>query len=254
MFVYAGRMVPLQRSLLGAGEPGIDAGAGWERIDLGGGSWVDVSRGFLRGADDVLDHVVARVPWSCGRRLMYDRMVDDPRLSYRCRDPDALPHPVLAQVRDALRARYRVALGPLALNYYRDGRDSVAFHRDRELREVDHALIAIVTLGARRPFLLRPLRGAGRPVARPRARFRRRARHGRHLPARVGARGAEGGERRTARLGDVALARPTVRVTRGGGSARDGPEAAARSGARRHPDAREQIGLVPAVDAPRIDE
>ena len=60
-------------------------------------------------------------------------------------------------MRDALRDRYRVELGALALNYYRDGRDSVAFHRDRELRELDDTLIGIVTLGARRPFLLRPL-------------------------------------------------------------------------------------------------
>jgi len=50
--------------------------------------------------------------------------------------------------------------GP-ALNYYRDGRDSVAPHRDRELRKLDETLIAIVTLGARRPFLVRP-RGGGR--------------------------------------------------------------------------------------------
>ena len=50
--------------------------------------------------------------------------------------------------------------GP-ALNYYRDGRDSVAPHADRELRELDDTLVAILTLGARRPFLLRP-RGGGR--------------------------------------------------------------------------------------------
>ena len=61
--------------------------------------------------------------------------------------------------RAALEARYRVQLGAVGLNYYRDGRDSVAFHRDRELRELDDTLIAIVTLGARRPFLVRPLGG-----------------------------------------------------------------------------------------------
>ena len=153
-------MVPLQRSLLTAGPPAIDPDAAWERIDLGAGSWVDLARGFLRGADDVLDHVVPQVPWACGRRYMYDRMVDDPRLSYRF-ERRAVPHPVLAQARDALQARYRVRLGALALNYYRDGRDSVAFHRDRELRELDDTLIAIVTLGARRPFLLRPLATRG---------------------------------------------------------------------------------------------
>jgi alkylated DNA repair dioxygenase AlkB len=154
------RVVPLQRSLLTSGPPAIDPDAAWERIDLGAGSWVDLARGFLRGADDVLDHVVPQVPWSRGRRYMYERMVDDPRLSYRF-ERRAVPHPVLAQARDALEARYRVRLGALALNYYRDGRDSVAFHRDRELRELDDTLIAIVTLGARRPFLLRPLATRG---------------------------------------------------------------------------------------------
>ncbi len=150
-------MVPLQRSLLSAGEPAVDRGVSWTRLELDTGSWVDVARGLLRGADDVLDHVVAQVRWTCGRRRMYDRMVDDPRLSYRCPDRRAVPHPVLVEMRAALGARYGVELGPLALNYYRDGRDSVAFHRDRELRELDDTLIAIVTLGARRPFLLRPL-------------------------------------------------------------------------------------------------
>jgi alkylated DNA repair dioxygenase AlkB len=165
MFVssgYTDGVVPLQRSLLISGPPALAPDVTWERLDLGAGSWVELARGFLRGADDVLDHVVPRVPWSCGRRLMYDRMVDDPRLSHRFPGRDPLPHPVLAAVRAALQDRYGVVLGALALNYYRDGRDSVAFHRDRELRELDDTLIAIVTLGARRPFLLRPLavRGA----------------------------------------------------------------------------------------------
>jgi len=91
---------------------------------------------------------------------MYDRMVDDPRLSHRYADIVDVPHPVLAEVRADLVDRYRVPLGALALNFYRDGRDSVAFHRDRELRELDDTLIAIVTLGARRPFHVRP-RGGG---------------------------------------------------------------------------------------------
>jgi alkylated DNA repair dioxygenase AlkB len=154
-------VVPLQRSLLTAGPPAVDPDATWERLDLGADSWVDLARGFLRGADDVLDHIVPLVPWSCGRRFMYDRMVDDPRLSYRCPDRMTVPHPVLTRVRDALQARYGVELGALALNYYRDGQDSVAFHRDRELRELDDTLIAIVTLGARRPFLVRPLARRG---------------------------------------------------------------------------------------------
>ena len=39
---------------------------------------------------------------------------------------------------------------------YRDGNDSVAFHRDRELRWLDDTVIAVLTLGTTRPWLMRP--------------------------------------------------------------------------------------------------
>ena len=106
---------------------------------------------------------------------------------------EPLPHPSLAPVRSALEAHYDVPLGGIGLNYYRDGRDSVAPHRDRELRHLDDTLITIVTLGAQRPFLLRP-RGVRRP-----------ARHGRSNPGRMGARSPQGEERRAADLGHVAV-------------------------------------------------
>jgi alkylated DNA repair dioxygenase AlkB len=154
-------MVVSQRSLLGAAEPTIDAGAPFERIDLGRGAWVDMARGWLPGADTVLDALVDGVEWHQGRRWMYDRMVDDPRLSHWYRPGDELPHPVLEPARFALEARYHRPLGGPGINYYRDGRDSVAFHRDRELRHLDNTIVAIVTLGAQRPFLIRP-RGGGR--------------------------------------------------------------------------------------------
>src|SRR5436190_6181087 len=103
-------VVPLQRSLLTFGAPAVETATPWDRLDLGGGSWVDIARGFLRGADDLLEHVVTCVPWSCGRRRMYDRMVDDPRLSHRYGAPHDVPHPAFTIVREALVARYRVEL------------------------------------------------------------------------------------------------------------------------------------------------
>ena len=66
----------------------------------------------------------------------------------------------MPDVRRALE-KYGVPLGGIGLNYYRDGRDSVAPHRDRELRHLDDTLIAIVTLGAKRRFLIRP-KGGGK--------------------------------------------------------------------------------------------
>jgi len=94
---------------------------------------------------------------------MYDRVLDDPRLSRWYSPADPLPHPSLEAVRQALSARYRVRFGGVGLNYYRDGRDSVAFHRDRELRQLTDTRVAILTLGAQRPFLVRPL-GGGRSI------------------------------------------------------------------------------------------
>jgi alkylated DNA repair dioxygenase AlkB len=150
---------PHQRSLLAAGEPAVDDGARIDRIALDTRSWVDVSRNWLLGADALLDALVADVTWHQGRRQMWERTVDDPRLSWWCRDDDPLPHPALAAIRPALAGRYGVQFGAAGLNYYRDGSDSVAPHADRELRDLDDTLIAIVTLGACRPFRLRPKGG-----------------------------------------------------------------------------------------------
>lgn len=153
-------MEPLQGTLTGADEPRLAAAPTFERLALDDGSWVDIARDWLLGADTLLAFLVREVPWRQGRRVMYDRIVDEPRLSrwYGLDVPP--PHPVLAAVRAALSARYHAPLGSIGLNYYRHGRDSVGWHRDRELRHLDHTLVAIVTLGAARPFLLRP-RGGG---------------------------------------------------------------------------------------------
>ena len=150
-----------QRTLFGGGEPAIHDRAHLERIHLDAQSWVDVAREWLHGADDLLDTLVASVEWQQGRRWMYERMVDDPRLSRWFPAGEPLPHPVMAEVKRALESRYGVRFGSVGLNYYRDGDDSVAWHADRELRELEDTRIAILTLGARRPFLIRP-KGRGR--------------------------------------------------------------------------------------------
>ena len=74
------RAMLLQGTLLGGGEPEIDAGATFERVHLDDHSWVDVAREWMRGADTLLDALLARVEWKQGKRWMYERMVDDPRL------------------------------------------------------------------------------------------------------------------------------------------------------------------------------
>ena len=151
-----GGVEPLQGTLLGGHEPRLAPEPRFERIRLDDHSWVDVAREWLLGADAACEHLVRTVPWRQSRRKMYGEIVDEPRLSMWCRVGDPPPHPVLAPVRAALVERYQARLGGFGMNYYRNGRDSVAWHRDTEMRNLDRTLVAIVTLGAARPFLVRP--------------------------------------------------------------------------------------------------
>jgi alkylated DNA repair dioxygenase AlkB len=89
---------------------------------------------------------------------MYERVLDVPRLVATLPD-DGPGHPVLAEAVAALSGRYGVPLDQISLAYYRDGRDSVAWHGDRLGRLVDDTVVAILSVGEPRRFLLRP--GAG---------------------------------------------------------------------------------------------
>lgn len=151
----------MQLGFFGVGAPSIDHQAWARRFDLGGGAWVEVRRGWLRGADDLCQELIATMPWQHHKRWMYDRIVDEPRLSCWYREAAEMPGGALVQAGAELSEMFGVPLAGPGLNYYRDGRDSVAFHSDRELRYLSDTIVAIVTLGAARPFLVRP-QGRGR--------------------------------------------------------------------------------------------
>lgn len=163
MFAYPGGVVIGQTSLFESGSTELRPGATFERTDLGGGAWVEVARDWLRGSDDLLERLVDQVAWRQRRRRMYDRVVDEPRLTRWYQAGAELPDPTLGEFRTTMARRYRVRFAAMGLNYYRDGHDSVAFHADRELRHLDDTLVAILTVGAPRPFLLRPY-GGGRSI------------------------------------------------------------------------------------------
>src|SRR5262245_20459646 len=98
----------LQGRLLGAGSPVIALTTPFVRRPLDERSWVDVAREWLHGADTLFDQLRETVEWAQGRRWMYDREVDDPRLSHWYESGEGLPHPALAEIREALGARYGV--------------------------------------------------------------------------------------------------------------------------------------------------
>ncbi|OXS36584.1 alpha-ketoglutarate-dependent dioxygenase AlkB [Streptomyces sp. XY006] len=145
---------------------------GIRRTELGFGAWLDVLPGWLSGSGALFEQLAAEVPWRAERRQMYDHVVDVPRLLAYYGAGDALPHPVLAEARDALSSHYGEELGEpfttAGLCYYRDGRDSVAWHGDRIGRGArEDTMVAILSVGAPRDLLLRPLRGGRDTVRRP---------------------------------------------------------------------------------------
>ncbi|MCZ9346671.1 alpha-ketoglutarate-dependent dioxygenase AlkB [Streptomyces sp. TRM76130] len=144
---------------------------GTHRTRLGSGAWIDVLPGWLSGADALFERLAAEVPWRAERRGMYDRVVDVPRLLAFYGADAPLPDPVLAEARDALTAHYGEELGEpfttAGLCYYRDGRDSVAWHGDRIGRGArEDTMVAILSVGTPRDLLLRPV-GGGDTVRRP---------------------------------------------------------------------------------------
>ncbi|WP_018502001.1 alpha-ketoglutarate-dependent dioxygenase AlkB [Parafrankia discariae] len=135
--------------------PGVDPAAVFERVRLDDHSWVDVARGWMSGADELYDTVRDGTSWRQGTMWRYERHVTEPRLSAFIRSGRPVSFPALLDAYRALRRRYGVDFDGYGMSWYRDGNDAVAFHRDREMRWLDETVIAILTLGARRPFLVK---------------------------------------------------------------------------------------------------
>ncbi|MET8782155.1 MULTISPECIES: alpha-ketoglutarate-dependent dioxygenase AlkB [unclassified Streptomyces] len=144
---------------------------GLQRTLLGAGAWIDLLPGWLTGADTLFEKLAAEVPWHAERRQMYEHMVDVPRLLSYYRAGETLPHAVLEEARAALSAHYAAELREpfvtAGLCYYRDGKDSVAWHGDRIGRGArEDTMVAILSVGAPRDLALRP-RGGGETIRRP---------------------------------------------------------------------------------------
>ena len=158
------RLAARQVSLFGGLEPEVDASFGAaDRLALDECSWVEVARGWLSGADVVFDELLDRLPLRQRTDVrMFDRLVDEPRLSAWWHVDAGRPEPLglLAEMRELLSARYGEAFDSIGFNLYRDGNDSVAWHGDRHRHVVVDPIVAIVSVGSPRPLKLRA-RGGG---------------------------------------------------------------------------------------------
>lgn len=133
----------------------------WSRIDL------------PAPAEDLLQGLIATTPWRAesivlwGRRYLQPRLIawyGDPgrRYAYSGLDLEPLPWtPVLASVRDAVQDIARTRFDSVLLNYYRDHRDSMGLHSDDEPELGPMPVIASLSLGATRRFVLKHKSKAG---------------------------------------------------------------------------------------------
>lgn len=161
----------LQASLFDDASFGVELGElgpTVQRRTLTAGAWVDVRPGWMTGSDELFTTLAETVPWNAERRQMYDRVVDVPRLVRFYREDEPLPDPLLVTARDTLSRHYLPELGEgfatSGLCFYRDGSDSVAWHGDDTGRSrTEDTMVAILSLGASRPLLLRP-RGGGHSI------------------------------------------------------------------------------------------
>jgi alkylated DNA repair dioxygenase AlkB len=97
------------------------------------------------------------VSWKAERRRMYDRDVDVPRLTahFRLTSEEGPVPDAIRLAAGTVVAATGVPFNSVGLNFYRDGRDSVAPHNDH-LDEIVHGFpIALLSLGATRRMTIR---------------------------------------------------------------------------------------------------
>ena len=159
--------VPFQPTLFDRDPVSVDAAfSTLKRVQLDADAWVDHAPGWVRGSDRLFLDLLDARDWGQRTRWMYDRRVPEPRLTdaWEAGSGEPLAPPVLEEMRALLAARYGVRFDSAGFNLYRDGRDSVAWHGDRIDPAVAHPVVALVSLGEPRRFLLRP-RGGGPSTA-----------------------------------------------------------------------------------------
>jgi alkylated DNA repair dioxygenase AlkB len=153
-----------QLGLFGGGAPTFDSAfKKLERTYLSADAWFDYAPGWLTGHEALFVQLLETVHFRREKRQMYERIVDVPRLIATLPDDGPVPA-IVEDARSALSARYAETFARISLGYYRNGEESVAWHGDYVARKLPSALVATLSVGAPRRFLLRP-KGGGASMA-----------------------------------------------------------------------------------------
>jgi alkylated DNA repair dioxygenase AlkB len=137
---------------------------GIERNTLSHGAWIDHAPAWIANDAALFAQLQRELEWRSETRPMYTRVVAVPRLLARIE-----PRGLIEAMRVALSQRYGEDFVRVSAALYRDGRDSVAFHGDTTARDMTEAIVATVSLGGARTFLVKPTEATpgGRSGAKP---------------------------------------------------------------------------------------
>lgn len=146
----------MQCALFGREAPRFDASLRRvRRLELTHGAWVEHHPGWLDGHERVFEELARGADWQSQRRVMYEREVDVPRLLAVAPREGPLAF-LLESLSAVLSARYGRELERITLAQYRGGRDSVAYHGDKVGSLANDCIVATVSVGAPRRFLMKP--------------------------------------------------------------------------------------------------
>lgn len=137
------------------------------RTDLGEGAWLAYLPGFVADPEAVMAALLAELPLRVERLRIGSREVETPRLtawhgdpgrayrySGRTFEPDPWT-PTLAALRERVGAACGAAFDSVLANLYRDGRDAMGWHADDEPELGHEPVIASLSLGDVRRFVLK---------------------------------------------------------------------------------------------------
>ena len=148
-----------------------------QNYDLAGAEVAEIQLFDPAQAQRWFERLHAEIPWERHRLRLFGREIEAPRLSCWIGDAGArytysgtlfTPHawtPGLHELRDLLFAHSGKSYNSVLCNLYRDGRDSMGWHSDNEPELGDAPVIASLSFGAMRRFLLRHRRDPGRRLA-----------------------------------------------------------------------------------------
>lgn len=140
----------------------------WRRLPLPDAEICQLSDAdWLEGRESLLRALIEDTPWRAEEIILFGKRCPQPRLTawygdrgsrYRYSGLDLEPLPwteTLASLRRAVESACDARFNSVLLNYYRDGRDAMGLHSDDEAELGPAPVIASLSLGETRTFMLK---------------------------------------------------------------------------------------------------